>query len=282
MVAKKNIVQAEPLDVGAAQQAYEQVLPELEQITDGSLLPVRSDLQLSSAVAYSVAVRDSAEPRRSRLAMIAQGNVFTLTVLDRIPLLALATWHVRRKQVEAVEAASKARIVEATLKEAQITRRRMLKVLSHYFEDHPDFGKRITAIRAGTGYLDLANDLLAVADLYQLQDVNVIVSLDPMHYRADDPTHARALAQEIFLALGLTPEGEASLWTDLAQRAWTLLSQNYDSLSAAGRLVFRNEEDVDESYPSLVAAVRTPATRVNPAPVAPTSSPQPVSGESTK
>ena len=282
MVAKKNVIQAEPLDIGAAQQAYEQVLPELEQLTNNSLLPVRADLQLASAVAYSVAVRDSAEPRRSRLAMVAQGTVFTLTVLDRIPILALATWHVRRKQVEAVEAASKARIAEATLKEAQVTRRRMLKVLSHYFEDHPDYGKRITAIRAGTGYQDLANDLLAVADMYELQDVNAIVSRDPMHYRADDPTHARALAQELYLALGLTPEGEASLWTDLAQRAWTLLSQNYDALSAAGRLVFRNEENVDETYPSLVGAVRAPATRVSPAPVTPTPSPQPVPSESTK
>jgi len=214
--------------------------------------------------------------------MVAQGTVFTLTVLDHIPILALATWHVRRKQVEAVESASTARIDEATLKEAQVTRRRMLKVLTHYFEDHPVYGKQITAIRAGTGYQDLANDLLAVADLYHLQDVNAFVSLDPMHYRADDPTHARALTQEIFLGLGLIPESAVSLWTDLAQRAWTLLSQNYDALSAAGRLVFRNEENVDETYPSLVGAVRAPATRVSPAPVTPTPSPQPVPSESTK
>jgi len=63
--------------------------------------------------------------------------------------------------------------------------------------------------------------------------------------RADDPTHARQLAQEIFRSLGFTNDGGASQWTDMAPRAWTLMSQNYDSLRAAGQLVVRNDEDVD-------------------------------------
>lgn len=151
----------------------------------------------------------------------------------------------------------------------------MMRVLTHYFEDHPEYGRRIAAIRAGAGYLDLANDLLSVAELYELADVKAIISQDPMHFRADDPTHARQLAQELFRSLGLTADGEVARWTDLCQRAWTLLLQTYGSLCAAGQLVFRNEENVDASYPSLVTAVRAPATRVNPQPNPPVPAPQP-------
>lgn len=275
---KKETVQAESLDVGAAEQAFLQLQPDLLRLDGSQLQPVRVDLQMCAAVAYSVAIRDNADARRAKLALVAQGGVFDLAVLDRLPLIALAAWHVRRKQTEALEAASGARVLEATLREAQQTRGRMLQVLTHYFGDHPAYSKRITAIRAGTGYLDLANDLISVAELYEVPEVNAIVSRDPMHYRADDPQHARDLAQQLFRSLGLLSEGEAASWTDLAQRAWTMLSQNYNSLRAAGQLVFRNEEDVDVTYPSLVAAVRAPATRVRPTPPEPQPGPAPAAG----
>ena len=275
MVTKKSVVQPEALDVGAAQLAFEQLLAELEQLDERGLQSVRVELQLAAAIAHSVAMRDKADARRNKLALVAQGSVFNLSVLDHLPLIALAAWHVRRKQLEAADAASVARVAENTLRESQLTRKRMLQVLTHYFEEHPVYGKRISAIRAGTGYLDLANDLLSVAELYELSEVKAIVAQDPMHYRADDPAHARQLAQELFQSLGLTAEGEAARWTDLAQRAWTLLQQNYGALCAAGQLVFRNEEDVDASYPSLVSAVRAPATRATSQPNPPLPIPQP-------
>jgi hypothetical protein len=66
--------------------------------------------------------------------------------------------------------------------------------------------KRIAGIRAGSGYLDLANDLGSVADFYEVPNVNAIVRHDPMHYRADDPAHARELAQQLFCGLGLAAD----------------------------------------------------------------------------
>lgn len=263
MASKKASLQASPLDVGAAQQAFEELQSELLQLNAAQLQPVRVDLQLTSAIVYSVATRDNTGNRRARLALVAQGGSFDITLLDRLPLMALAAWHTRRQQIEAVDAASNARVAEVTLKEAQAARSRMLRVLTYYFEDHVEYSKRIAAIRAGSGYLDLANDLLSVADFYEVPDVNAIVSIDPVYYRADDPALARQLAQQLFCGLGLAAEGEAARWTDMAQRAWTLMSQNYETLRAAGRLVFRNDEDVDDSYPSLIAAVRAPATRVS-------------------
>lgn len=274
MGTTQSSVQAESLDVGAAEQAFNQLLPELQALPAHRLQPVRVELQLTAAIAYSVAQRDQAEARRNQLALVSQGTIFSLAILDRLPTIALAAWHARRKQVEAVAAASSARVPEDTLKEAQATRTRMLRVLTHYFEDHPEHGKRVTMIRAGSGYLDLANDLLSLAECYETPDIKSVVSQDPMHYRNTDPATARQLAQQLFHCLGLTSEGEATRWTDLAQRAWTLLLQNYEALQAAGQLVFRNAENVEVSYPSLVTAVRAAPTRISPQPSPATPNPQ--------
>ncbi len=84
-----------------------------------------------------------------------------------------------------------------------------------------------------------------------------------MYYRVDDPKQARALAPELFRGLGLRSDGDATRWTDYAQRAWTLLSHDYDTLAAAEQLVFRNEEDVSVTYPSLISSVCATATRAS-------------------
>ncbi len=110
---------------------------------------------------------------------------------------------------------------------------------------------------------------------------NHLISRDPVYYQAGDPQLARGLAQTLFRGIGLTGESEVARLTDLAQRAWTLLSQYYDALSAAGRLVFRKGEDVEVTYPSLVSAVRAPAAKTaapQPTPAAP--SPEPAAASS--
>jgi len=264
MAKKKETVPAALLDIREAQQAFERLAAKLKQLADGKLHPVRVDLQLAAAVVYSIALRDNTNPRRARFVSVAQVGVFDIAVLDGLPTMALAAWHVRRMQVQTMQAASVARVTEAHLKEAQLTRGRMLRVLTYYYEDHEEHGKRIDAIRAGTGYLDLANDLIALAAFYELPDVAELITRDPLHYRKDDPAQARGLAQNIFCGLGLIPEGDASRWNNLAQRAWTLLNNDYEVLRATGQLVFRNDEDVTATYPSLVTAVRARATRNSP------------------
>ncbi len=261
MAKKTQAVTPSSIDVGEAKLAFDAQVAQLEALSRDEVMSPRVDLQLTSAIAYSVAMRDLEAPRRARLA--ALGAVFDIQLLDGLPRRALAALHARRMQSQAMDAATSARVPEPTLREAQATRGRMMRVLGYYFDEHPSIGRKLVAIRAGTGYLDLANDLLAVAELYEEGEVKALISADPKHYRADDPKFARAMAQELFRGLGLGSDGDASRWTDYAQRAWTLLSRDYDTLAAAGQLVFRNEEDVSVTYPSLISSVRATATRAS-------------------
>ena len=107
-----------------------------------------------------------------------------------------------------------------------------------------------------SGHLDLANDLERLADIHQRSAVRARVARDSRHSRPDDVTQARALARTIFSGLGLGSEKEHERWSDLCQRAWTLLLREYEVHRAAGIFLLRDEEDVTITYPSLVTASR--------------------------
>ena len=164
------------------------------------------------------------------------------------------------------------------VKEAQTVRGRMLRVVEYYFDDDAEVGPRLLAIRSGAGLQDLANDLEQLADLYEENDIQAVISKDSKYWRKDDVASARRYAQSIFRGLGLGTTGEAAQWADLTQRAWTLLDALYADVRAAGRFVFRKDEDVEITYPSLVAATRSPASRAKDEP-APATPPAPAPAE---
>jgi hypothetical protein len=170
----------------------------------------------------------------------------------------LAAWHARRRQLLAGATKSQAKASEEVIASAQQVRKRMLKLMEHYFGDDEAFGPTVAAIRSGTGYQDLANDLQGLADLFDRPRVKAAVERDPVYYQPGDAQTARQHAGAILTELGLNAAGEAQQWTDLAQRTWTLLSTSYDEVQAAGQFLFRHDEDVRESYPSLISAVRNP------------------------
>jgi hypothetical protein len=133
----------------------------------------------------------------------------------------------------------------------------MLRVLDHYFEGDAQLGPTLTLIHRGTGYMDVANDLLSLIELYEREAVQSPISRDPMHDRDSDVAEARTHAQTIFRALGLSETDEARRWSIHAQCAWTLLMRAYERTRAAAGLLFQAEEDVAVTYPSLITATRS-------------------------
>jgi hypothetical protein len=235
-------------------------------------------VQLAAAIAHSVGIRDVAEPRRSRLQAVAKSGMFDVADFDRLPSVALAVWYARQQQQRADAVSSEAMVPAVTVKDAHDVRARMLRVLEYYFEDDAEVGPRLVAIRSGSGLQDLANDLEQLADLYADEDVHPVIGKDSKHWRKDDVASARRLAQSIFRGLGLGTAGDAAQWADLTQRAWTVLEALYTDVRAIGRFVFRKDEDVEVTYPSLVAATRGPTSRAKdePEPATPPTPPAPV------
>lgn len=226
-MAKKNAKTKRPvahsMNEASAKAAFDKLRPTLEAMPRDELTSVRVDVQLASAIAHSVGIRDGAEPRRTRLQAVAKSGLFDLSDFDRMPSVALAVWYARQQQQQAGAVSSEALVPAVVVKDAQTVRGRMLRVLEYYFDDDADVGPRLAAIRSGSGLQDLANDLEQLADLYGEEEVHTVASKDPKHWRKDDVASARRFAQSIFRGLGLGTAGNAAQWADLTQRAWTLL-----------------------------------------------------------
>jgi len=266
------------MNEATAKAAFEKLRPTLEAMPREGLMPIRLDVQLAAAIAHSVGIRDGAEPRRTRLQAVASSGLIDLADFDRLPSVALAVWYARQQQQRAGAVSTEAVVPAPIVKEAQTVRGRMLRVVEYYFDDDAEVGPRLVAIRSGAGLQDLANDLEQLADLYEENDVRAVISKDSKHWRKDDVASARRFAQSIFRGLGLGTTGEAAQWADLTQRAWTLLDALYADVRAAGRFVFRKDEDVEITYPSLVVATRSPGSRAKDEP-APATPPAPAPAE---
>ncbi len=267
-VTKGAAPQPTSLEGTSAREAFEGLRREVEGLDAAEVLPARVDVQIAAAVAHSVAKRDAGTPsRRGEFERLATASFYAPGALERLPRLALAAWYARQQQLGRAARASAASVPEAALREGQRLRVAMLRVLEHWVGDDAEIAAELGVIRAGAGYQDLANDLEALADLYERDEVRPVIADDRKHYRARDAGDARRVAGAVFRGLGLAEEGDARRWTDLTHRAWTLLFDAYEDHRAAGTFVFRRREDVTVTYPSLITSVRSaPARRPTAAP----------------
>lgn len=112
--------------------------------------------------------------------------------------------------------------------------------------------------RAGSGDLDLANDLDGYAGMYAPPYL-ALISGDRTNYRGGDRTLAKKLAARMRAGLSAARTSEVTTWTTAQQRALTLCKARYDEASRVGRFIDRDEEGA--SYPSLFGAVRAAPTR---------------------
>jgi hypothetical protein len=231
---------------------------EFVSIAPADLLTVRVDLQKVALVVLSLLWRDSTPERRAVFERYAAQGDYDATLFERLPVLALAAWYLRRQQQRAVFAASGAAVSKEEVARAYEVRGRMLGVLDYWHGDRPEVAVELAQVREGAGHQDLANDLDTLAEMYQREDVRPLLEHDVKHYRAGDVDEALRLAGVLATSLGITDEGEAERLTDFARRAATLLVKGYEEHARCGRFFFGKTEDVAVTYPSLFTASRAP------------------------
>jgi hypothetical protein len=248
------------IDPQQARAAYEALSKTFDAIPSEKLARVSVEVQLAAVHAYGIAERDSAPERSSEFEKLARADVIAANPVGRLKQRALAAWYARQQQLRFT--ARSGAVVPAVVTEAgEAVKKRMFKVVTHAFGDHSDYAVDLAAIRQGQGYLDLANDLQQLADLYEEPVIAAVVSKDPIHYKKTDVKDARAHAAAIFKALGYE-SSDAAQWTARAQRAYTVLLDAYEEHCYAGSLLFHQREDVTASYPpSLVSIIRASPTR---------------------
>jgi hypothetical protein len=138
-------------------------------------------------------------------------------------------------------------------------RTRTYSLIDYHLGEDPEVARELTVIRAGSGYKDLANDVVALLGL-TAKHLSV-VKHDKKNYRAEDavngPVHV-----EIVREARLKGQRPA---TKKAARAWALafhaLRQAHDEVTTVGRFIDRRRSDVGERWPSLFVNVKRSGKR---------------------
>lgn len=245
--------------VADGEAALAAIEPKLLALPSDSITYVNVDVQVAAVAARGVARTISKDATlRARFEALAAAKEFDLAHLKGLETGALAAWFARHRLLLASATQSEAQLPASLVAAAMTLKARMMRVVEYHLGDHPKAGPIVAAIRAGTGYMDLANDLIALARLYKTYAK--LLAHDKKDYQATDQNLAAKTGDQIVVLLeGSTPEQRK--WADLQARAWTWLNRAYDEVSEAGRYLKRHDADVDSAFPSLVTASRAESAK---------------------
>jgi hypothetical protein len=137
------------------------------------------------------------------------------------------------------------KVPDAVAQPARIIRNRMFKVVEYHLGDLPEYAKQVVAIREGTGYEDLADDLARLAVLFH--QAHDRVSHDPKHYVATDRDDAMAYYETINTLLRKPPTDP---WGVPAAQAWTLISAEYKDLRDTVEWLWRRDAATRALFPT--------------------------------
>ncbi|MDB4929159.1 MAG: hypothetical protein JWM10_1643 [Myxococcaceae bacterium] len=242
-----------------ADAAYQSLQSSLLAIDPAVLSPLKGDLQRAAIAALGVALWAQTDEPHARFtdAASCKSLRFDLASIKRLESAALAAWYIRHHALLSAGTSSEAKLpADLDARSAEV-RNRMFKC-AEYNLDHDAAAVRVVDhVRPGTGYLDRANDLYALANLYR-QHGRALAD-DRRHWRADDEKTARALYAEILHGLGLVPGADGVDWIEMGARAWHLLRTTYAEVATVGACLYRHEP-ADALFPNLVALSRSPAS----------------------
>jgi hypothetical protein len=240
----KPAAAAKPAAPPKAAAAFEQIRPEIEALADDDLMPINLDIPQ----AVSLALGALPALRSLRAEIVEKLPQHPIGHLDRLERYALAVWYAHllaQPDTTADErvrelVAEAAPLRENLLGDAEaLARRRLL-----------DAGT-VAEIRAGQGLVDTANDLVALAALF---DANWDDVEDKTAATEAEVTRAAELGPLLLRAVALREHGPVPPPADAASaraRAFTLFVRAYDECRRAVSYVRWHDGDEDDFAPSL-------------------------------
>ena len=230
--------------------------PRLDAIQAADLLVPRLDVRAAALSALGVyAFVTQAEVLHARFQKqdtIGEFDIASIEGLKAASFLVFLT----HAQAEAAGAfATDVKVPVELIQEGIEVEARMQELCEYKFKRDPKIAPLLALLRPGSGYRDLAGDLLGYADIYVTRPKEV--ASDETNYRSTDVADARRIAGEIMahLAAAMTPKAREAY--ELMQRAWTLLVQIYFEVQEVGTCLLRRDPKRDEWFPSLYAAGRS-------------------------
>jgi len=210
-------------------------------------------LQSAGAVVLGWVRRLGEDDLAPRVAGLVRLGEVAPDLCDEAEQVAWAAVYVRRKQLEAAVQHSEARVSTETDTSTRELREKMLRVLTYHFGHEPEMAKALEDIRVGSGYLDRANDLEALAELYEAHAAKL--AGDRVFYDAGDAARAWKGAETLYRAAGGDGGSEAAAWTARAAKLWPEMTRVAAALRRVGLFLLPGVEG-ERVFPTLGGSVR--------------------------
>jgi hypothetical protein len=229
--------------LGQTRDALERLTGELEALA----LPARHVLRINVPLAVANCTQVAASFRRDRErfdAVIVAGGLGVRDdqdLVDRARALWQADVNLRNAEAGTTD-------LQQLLAEATSRRRVLLQAAVYLWEHDPTLAEKVQAIRAGRGHLDTADDLVALASLFQDHWEEAQAKT---RVREQDLERATEVANLLIEALRRSSSEEKGSLRSLRQRAAYYAMTGVETVRLAAALVFRQEPERLEDYPSF-------------------------------
>ena len=261
-----------PIDATKAWQSYERLKSKLEAIPASSVQQFRANVPKAISNAFKV-IR-SFERDRERFEPLLGLAVFKAEDLEDLADRPMALWHADIKLRQALERVGD---LGDVLETGRVLQRKLRKNALFLWSEDAGLQGVITGIRRGRGKLDLADDLAALADLFESRwaEVENRCGLEKADIEAGKVLSIRLIEKLNASAVS----AEATAWRDQRDRAGEYLVRGIRAVRHAAAMLFDQSSGLSDSYPSLYAGRRphrpskapAPAQQPTPPPVAPSS-----------
>lgn len=242
-------------DPAAAKAALDTLRPRLRALAADKLAIPRLDVRAAALAALNVhGFVTQHAALRARFEKLHEAGELDIASIDGLKDAAFVVLLAHAQAEEAGAFATDVKVPAAVVEEAMGVERRMQELLEYKFKKDPQVAPLLAVLRPGTGYRDLAADLLGYAEIYERHAKEV--ASDTTNYRPTDAADAQRLAGEILSSLSASMSPKAREAYELLQRAWLHLREVYFEVSEAGRWLLRYDPRRDERFPSLFAAGR--------------------------
>lgn len=230
-----------------ARAALEALRPTLEALPRERVHAFRA--RVSRAVPHALRLARSYRQDRARFVETFKRAVFEPERYDDIELRALALWAAEADLRVLLDAERK---LPSLIAEATPVRQKLLRAAEYLWGSEPRTAARVAAIRAGSGYADLADDLNNLVALFESE---LAYALANSAVRKADLAQARRLSVAIARLLDGDDPSDSSVNNrrELRDRAGSYLTEGINEVRRAAAYIFHHTPERLEAYPSLFA-----------------------------
>ncbi|MFO0611890.1 MAG: hypothetical protein U0414_04830 [Polyangiaceae bacterium] len=164
--------------------------------------------------------------------------------------LAQALLFLESRSRSSIATSTDVRVDAELFAEGVALRERMIRVLTYHFEGNPSMRAELANIRSGTGYVDLASDLMRLATHYSAH--RAILAKDTTQYDIKDENRARGVSKEIMTAMRSGPDSGIA---DLRNRCWTKALRVYTKLRLGAEILYFDNPTEFAAFPPMRQAV---------------------------